>query len=173
MTKTFWVPTIILVLAISTLIGVYAYQQRNDDSIQWDVSMRMWRTSKNWLLFSAPDDWKVEQSDFGGGSVITITKDDGQEASIFTALNRSFEGELINFSDWMEDVAGRNGLRTTCQSATIDSLPALCRQDEQDVKHYFVETPTQYFVISQLEPVHSSINFFPDETATAQAELIP
>lgn len=173
MTRSFWVPTIILVLAISALIGVYAYQHRNDDSIQRDVSMRTWRTSKNWILFSVPEDWKVEQSDFGNGSVVVVTKNDGQEASILTVLNRSFEGELINFSDWMEDFAGQNGLRTTCQSATIDSLPALCRQDEQDVKHYFVETPTQYFVISQLELVHSSINFFPDETATAQAELIP
>lgn len=173
MTRSFWVPTIILVLAISALIGVYAYQQRNDDHIQRDVQMRMWRTSKNWILFSAPVDWKVEQSDFGGGSVIVVTKNDGQEASIFTVLNRSFEGELIHFSDWMEDVAGRNGLRDVCKPTKIDSFPALCRQDGKGEKHYFIETPAQYFLISYLASIHPFINFFPDETAAAQAQIIP
>lgn len=156
----------ILTLVILSLVGIYIYQQKET------VSYTAWKTSENWLLVSLPSDWQVKQSDFGGGSVLRITDEDSYIGSILATSSVTVENTAIDFSSWVNQMKDRFVLTGACEETIIDAVVAKCWQNATD-KHYFVQTPTLYFMLANLQSVHNSIDFFPADTVAQSAQIIP
>lgn len=156
----------VLTFAVLSIIGISTYRQNLSDSYT------VWKTSKNWILFSLPDDWQVKQSDFGGGSVLTISDKQSEIGSILAASSVAMDGTPVDFASWVQQMKERFELTNQCEETVIDALPAECWQDA-DSKRYFVQTPTQYFLVVGLEDIHETINFFPDLSKTTKARIIP
>ncbi len=170
--------------------------EKKQDSDDWWITEEkygspgennLWRMSANILMFSAPHEYNVAQSDAEGISAVTVSEDynDTDALSFYIISSRSFDGLPLSKEDilatiLLEDVAQR----TNCAVKIIDGVTMDCYQGmlegkaitmyigQLDESHY-ASIYRAYDTHEGLDLVLDSTNWNPTENEMVGSIIIP
>ncbi|MBI4592302.1 hypothetical protein HY733_02540 [Candidatus Uhrbacteria bacterium] len=140
--------------------------------------------SNDFLMFSAPSDWSIAQYDGGSASTIEIESPLGESVTIAVEIAETFEGESIDYQDWLEENFDFSNTSSTINVGgyTFDFHEIVTEgQESQQVltseiqgvdRRYFVDILLSLDAQREQQAVLDSVEFNPSIEARSTAQVI-